>query len=343
MIGIAPKSLIMINSVGFIICAVIIFLAGRKLAFYGERIAEKTGLGKAWIGLILMASVTSMPELTVGISSTAIVGSADLAVGDVLGSCLFNLAILAMLDIFVPNHQHLFFVASSSRHILSAAFGMILVAMAGLGLFFEQDLVLIPGIGIMSFIFLFLYLLSIRIIFRFETVLKASETTGVETAKETASLRHLIIQYSLYALITISAALLIPYFAEKIAVQTGLGNSFVGTFFIAASTSMPEIAVSIAAVRFGSIDLAIANLFGSNIFNILILAFDDLFYTKGILLKDASEGHIVTAFSCLIMNAIAIAGFTYRAPKKRFLMSIDAFLILAFYIMNMFLLYHLKK
>ena len=331
------------NGLGFLVCAAIIFLAGRKLSFYGERIAEKTGLGKAWIGLILMASVTSMPELMVGISSTAIVGSADLAVGDILGSCIFNLAILAMLDLFVPRHQHLFYVASSSRHILSAAFGMILVAMAGLGLFLENDLVLIPGIGIMSFIFLFIYLLSIRIIFRFETALKASETASEEGGKETASLRQLIFRYALFALITISAALFIPYFAEKIAVQTGLGNSFVGTFFIAASTSLPEIAVSIAAVRFGSVDLAIANLFGSNIFNILILAFDDLFYTKGILLKDASDGHIITAFSCLIMNAIAIAGFTYRAPKKKFLMSIDAFLILAFYMINMFLLYHLKK
>src|SRR5687767_7432549 len=88
--GIAPKLLFMNNGLGFLVCAAIIFLAGRKLSFYGERIAEKTGLGKAWIGLILMASVTSMPELMVGISSTAIVGSADLAVGDILGSCIFN-------------------------------------------------------------------------------------------------------------------------------------------------------------------------------------------------------------------------------------------------------------
>ncbi|MBK8657831.1 MAG: hypothetical protein IPN22_02870 [Bacteroidetes bacterium] len=78
----------MLNFFGFLFCAVVIFLAGKKLAHYGDLIAELTGLGKAWIGLILMASVTSLPELMVGISSSALVGSADLAVGDIWELCL---------------------------------------------------------------------------------------------------------------------------------------------------------------------------------------------------------------------------------------------------------------
>lgn len=61
---------------GFIVCAAIIFIAGRKLSHYGDLLAELTGMGKAWIGLILMAAVTSLPELMVGISSVTIVGSA---------------------------------------------------------------------------------------------------------------------------------------------------------------------------------------------------------------------------------------------------------------------------
>ena len=69
---------------GFLTCAILIFFAGKKLSYYGDLIAEMTGLGKAWIGLILMASVTSLPELMVGISSSAIVKDANLAAGDVL-------------------------------------------------------------------------------------------------------------------------------------------------------------------------------------------------------------------------------------------------------------------
>src|SRR5688572_15143343 len=105
---------------GFLFCAIVIFFAGRKLSYYGDILSDITGMGKAWVGLILMASVTSLPELVVGISSSAIIQSADLAVGDVLGSCAFNLGILALLDALVPRHRHLFSMASPN-HILAAA------------------------------------------------------------------------------------------------------------------------------------------------------------------------------------------------------------------------------
>ena len=81
-----------------------------------------------------MASVTSLPELMVGISSSAIVESADLAAGDILGSCLFNLAVLAVMDAFLPKNKPLFSHASQS-HVLAAALGLILISMVGIGLF----------------------------------------------------------------------------------------------------------------------------------------------------------------------------------------------------------------
>jgi cation:H+ antiporter len=331
------------NLGGFAVCAAIIFFAGQRLSYFGDLIAEKTGLGKAWIGLILMATVTSLPELVVGISSSALVASADLAVGDVLGSCMFNLAILAFLDLFVPKHQHLFFLASPSRHILSATLGTVLIAMVGLGLFLPHDIVLTPGIGVISVIFVIIYLASIRIIYRFDKLLRTSESQEASQRDDLPPLKKLVLYYMAFAFLIVGAALFIPYFAEGIAVQTGIGNSFVGTVLVAASTSLPEIAVSIAAIRMGSVDLAIGNLFGSNIFNILILAIDDLFYTKGVLLKDASDTHLLSVMSCVIMSAIAIAGFTYRSPNKKYLMALDALLILLFYIANLILLYVITR
>jgi Ca2+/Na+ antiporter len=87
-----------VYALGFIICALVIIYSGTKLSKYGDLIAEKTGMGKAWFGLVLMASVTSLPELITGISSIVIVDEPDLAVGDILGSCVFNLLILSILD-----------------------------------------------------------------------------------------------------------------------------------------------------------------------------------------------------------------------------------------------------
>lgn len=331
----------MIDITGFIVCAVIIFFAGKKLSWYGDKLAEKTGWGKAWVGLILLATVTSLPELMVGIGSSAIVQSADLAVGDILGSCTFNLAILAILDIFVPRKQHLFYIAST-RHVLTASLGLILIALIGVSLYLPQEFVLIPGIGVMSIVFFILYLFSIRLIYHFQQLAKVTVPPKQAEDEETIPLRKLVLNYFLFALVIVGAAIFIPQFASNIATQTGLSNSFVGTLFVAASTSLPEIAVSIAAVRFGSIDLAVGNLLGSNIFNVFILSIDDAFYTKGILLKDASDVNIISVFSAMIMTAIAISGFTFRAPEKKFLMAIDSIILLLVYLSNLVLLYYLS-
>ena len=82
----------------FILCVVIITIAGIKLSQYGDAIADKTGLGGTWIGVILLATVTSLPELVTGISAVTYANAPDIAVGDVLGSCVFNLLIIVILN-----------------------------------------------------------------------------------------------------------------------------------------------------------------------------------------------------------------------------------------------------
>ena len=324
---------------GFLLCAVIIFFAGKKLSRYGDMLSEKTGLSKGWVGLILMASVTSLPELMVGISSSAIVQSADLAVGDILGSCAFNLGILAMLDAFVPKRLPLLGVASPS-HMLNAGLGIILLTLVGFA-FFLSDYALTPWLAVSSLTFVVVYLIAIRIIYQNEKNHKGEGDNNnfISESVQNTSLRKIILNYSVFAGIIIVAALSLPYFADHIAELTGLGKSFVGTFFLAASTSLPEIAVSIAAVRIGSVDLSVGNLLGSNIFNILILALDDMVYTKGFILQDASDFHLLSVLSTIVMSAIVIIGLSYRAKGKRFWLAWDAAIIFIVYIINLILLY----
>ena len=84
----------------FILCAAVIMYAGTKLAFYGDAIAEKTGLGRNWIGLVLLATITSLPELITGLSAVTLNDLPDMAVSGTLGSCMFNMLVIASLDIF---------------------------------------------------------------------------------------------------------------------------------------------------------------------------------------------------------------------------------------------------
>lgn len=320
--------------------AALIFFSGKNLAYYGDLIAERLGLGKAWIGLILVASVTSLPELTVGISSVTVVGSADLALGDVLGSCVFNLFLLAIIDAFMPG------IPLSSRvsnsHILAAALSIILVVLLGLGLYLPTLVSVFGVMGIMSVVLMAIYLLSMKLLYQFEHNHISGRITSVQPASvvPVVTLKKALIFYLLNAMVVVGAAIFLPALAESLAEKTGLGESFVGTLFLAASTSLPEAAVSIAAVRMGSYDLAVGNLIGSNMFNILIIAIDDFFYTKGYLLQDASDTHLISVLSVVIMSAIAIAGLMYHSTKKSFFLAWDAMLIAGVYLGNLLLLYY---
>lgn len=327
----------LVSASGFLVCATIIFFAGKRLSYYGDLLADLTGMSKAFIGLILMAAVTSLPELMVGFSAAAIIESADLATGDILGSCAFNLGILSFMDVFTPRNRPLFGHVSQSQ-ILAASFGIILIVMAGLGLFLDKDIVLSPSIGLTSISFALMYFWAMKTIYSYQ---KENQRENIAPHAEVGSLtlRLVVVRYALFALVIIVTALALPYFAEHIAEKTGLGQSFVGTFFLAASTSLPEIAVSLAAVRMGAIDMAIGNLLGSNIFNIFILFLDDVFYTKGHLLKDASEANMVSVFFVVLMSAVAIIGFIFPSKEKKVFMAWDTLAIFVLYLVNMLLLY----
>jgi cation:H+ antiporter len=150
-----------------------------------------------------------------------------------------------------------------------------------------------------------------------------------------------VLRYSLNAVVLMAAAMLLPYFGERLAEASGLGQSFFGTLFIAASTSLPEVVVSIAAIRIGTIDLAIGNIFGSNIFNIAILAFNDMLYTKGPILQYTSPNHIIPVLGAIIITAIGIIGIVFKEEKK-WKLAIDTALIAVVYAFMMGLLYYKK-
>lgn len=322
----------------FALCAAVIIYCGKKLSFYGDIIAEKSGLGRAWLGLILMSSVTSLPELVAGISSVAIIDAPNLAIGDVVGSCMFNLLILSLLDVFYKEGAIMSRVQQSQ--IIGAGFGVILITLVAASLVFKNVLPAVGWVGVYSIVFAGVYFAAIRTIYVYESRKPKAEETHV--VEEGVSLKKAIQWYVVNAAFVFIAAMFLPHAGEQIAELSGLGQTFVGTLLIAASTSLPEMVVSISAVRMGSVDLAVGNIFGSNIFNIFILALDDLFYLKGPLLQAASANHVISLFSVLIMTGIAIVGLVFQQEKKRWIMAVDTFLIFITYVGCVVLLYYTK-
>jgi cation:H+ antiporter len=330
---------IIFHILGFLVCAAIIIFSGTKLSYYGDKIAELTGLGKAWIGLILMASVTSLPELVTGISSVAIIKSPDLAAGDIFGSCMFNLLILSVLDARIK--RPLFSMVKSS-HILTVIFGIILLTVAGIAIYLTNQIPSILWMSSFTFIIIAIYLISVWGIFKYEQadLIRTGEVNNTYTTFDKAALKSVIGNYALHALIVICAAIFLPYFGEHIASVSGLGNSFFATLFIAAATSLPELVVSIAALRMGSLDMAVGNLLGSNVFNIFILAIDDVFYREGSLFSAISPSHLTSVLIIIMMSAVVALGLLFKPEKKHFwVFSLDTFIIIVLYILVMMYLF----
>jgi cation:H+ antiporter len=320
----------------FGLCAAVIIFCGIRLSRYGDLIAEKSGLGKAWLGLIMMSSVTSLPELISGISAVTFINAPNLAIGDVVGSCMFNLLIFALLDVFYKQAPISSRVQQSQ--VIAAGFSVIIIGLVSAGLIFEKYIPVLGWLSLSSIGFVLVYLIAIRTMYTYET--KRNKTADVEeTHTDGVSLKLAIGYYVLNAFFVIVAAIFLPHAGEQIAEQTGLGQSFVGTLLIAASTSLPELVVSISAIRIGSVDMAVGNLFGSNLFNILILAIDDSFYSHGSLLAASSPGNLITLFAVLIMTGIAIVGLVFRQEKKRWAMGWDTFAIALVYLTGVSLLY----
>jgi cation:H+ antiporter len=224
--------------------------------------------------------------------------------------------------------------------VLSAGFGIVLLGLAALGLLAGPRAPVIGWVGVQSLLILAVYVFAMRTIFVFERTRMsqlAEELTG-DIRYSAITLRRAISLYAAVALVLVAAAAYLPGIGEALAEHTGLGQSFVGSLFIAGSTSMPEIVVSAAAVRMGAFDMAAANLFGSNLFNMAVLGVDDLLYTQGSVLAAVAPVHIVTIVAAMMMTGVAIIGVTFRAQRKRYRLSWDALGIVALYLIAVVLL-----
>ncbi|MEW6131566.1 MAG: sodium:calcium antiporter [Pseudomonadota bacterium] len=321
-------------------CLAVIGFAGVRLSRYGDVIAEKTGLSRGWVGLILLATVTSLPEMVTGLSAVTVAQAPDIAVGDILGSCVFNLALIVLLDFLYRKES--IYTRARQGNVLSAGYGVVLIGFAGFNLLLYRDgaFPALGHVGIYTPLILLLYLLAMRSLYRYEkTQLSEYVEDRVELHPD-INLRQAIRGYVAAAVAVVSAGIWLPFIAKDLAAVMAWEQSFVGTLFVAAVTSAPEVVVTVAALRLGAIDLAIGNLFGSNLFNIAILAIDDLAYLPGPLLADVSLTHATSAFSAMMMSGLAVVGLVLR-PVSRVMRTVSwiSLLLLIIYLLNTLFLY----
>ncbi len=327
----------------FSICALFVGIAGTQLVRHADVIADKTGLSGSWIGLILLATVTSLPELVTGISALILADASDIAVGSVLGSCVFNLAILTVLSSLIRGES--LYRRASQSHILSAAFGIVLIGFVGLNILLTDKITIsyTAHIGVYTPAIIACYLVAIRALFMHErTQTSQFAKLGTTGRYPDITLHQAGFRYILSAIIVMTAGIYLPFVGVQLTEVMDWHETFVGTLLIAGITSLPELAVTIAASRIGAFDMAIANLLGSNLFNIVILALEDIFSLQEPLLANISTLHAFSAMSAVIMSGLIIIGLVYR-PSTHLFIRIGwdwiGLSLFAFYLLNSYVFY----
>ncbi|MCI4678038.1 hypothetical protein K9U39_17255 [Rhodoblastus acidophilus] len=279
----------------FAACLTLIGVAGPELCRSGDVLAERTGFSGNWIGITLLAAVTSLPELAIGVSSVTLADAPDIAIGNAFGSCNFNLLMLVALDFLLRGES--VYRRARIGHVLPAGFGVILIGVAGMNLSMHGHGVgfRIGHVGGYAPVILLLYVLAMRTVFLYEREHREEYAEEIADRYPQMTARAAALRFAAATALIVAAGVWLPFVAERLAAAMGWNTTFVGTLFVAGATSLPEVVVTVSAVRIGALDMAIGNLLGSNLFNMAGVALSDLLYLKGPILAHVSPIHAVSA------------------------------------------------
>jgi len=319
----------------FLVSAVLLVVAAIKLAECADAIALRTRLGGMFVGTLLLAGATSLPELFTTLNSLN-QGVPELAVGNIFGSTMFNMLLLAVLDLANPRTRILRRVAVN--HALTAG---IAVLLTGLAVFFIlADIgVQIGWIGLDGIVLVGMYWLGMWLIFSRNRAISSMKEAEPAELDGVMALGPAVICFSGATAVLVMVTPWLVRSAVGIAEITGLTTAFVGAGLVALVTSLPEVVTAVAAVRIGAHDLAVGNLFGSNIFNIFALGSTDVFYLQGRFLAGVDPALTLTGMAGLLLTSLGLIATVAQVERRVLFVELDALLIVLGYAGALLLLY----
>lgn len=328
----------------FAAAGVVVWFAGSRLARYADAFAEKTGIGRVAVGMILLGGITSLPEITIATTST-LQGTPLLSITDVLGSAALNVVILAIADASFGRGA-LTAIQGSSRVMMQGVLGIVVMALS-IGAFVAGD-VLFMGIGIWSWLMLTVYIISVILLTRVRQGDAWQPSDPDQHREETHgeaerwSLRRLIVLIALAATGILVAGVTLAQTGAALAEQSGLGLSFFGAVFLAVTTSLPEVSMTIALARRQQYEMAISGIFGTNIFNVTIIVLVDALHPGGPILPEVGRPASVGALIGIVLTSIFLVGLIERRDRVFLRMGYDSIAVLLAYAGGLAVLYSIR-
>jgi len=326
----------------FLISAAIIVVAGIKLTLYADILSDRLKLGKVWIGIVLLGFVTSLPEAVASLTAVISLGANDLAVGNIMGSINLNIALIVIMDLLYREGSVTNKIKYDRENMLPVLFSACLTLIiiwelcsSAVKAFFCTY----ARIGAGSFFIFVVYFWGMKAIKG-----AMSSSGGILAALDTKdehgrSLFHICSVLFFCAFFVVVGAMLLTSSADTIAEVTGLGRTFVGTIFLAFVTSLPELVVTLSALKLGNFGMAMGNIFGSNMTNIFILFLCDVFYRRGSLFASVSKAHLIPASLSILLICVVVLGVRQKNKRTIFGLGWDSYIIAFLFIAGMSMLY----
>ena len=288
----------------FLASAAAVWFLGVGLAKYGDALATLTGLGRMFVGSILIAAATSLPELSTIISAVRLdPPNPQLAVGNVLGANMLDVFIFAMVALFFGGRRFLQQISPRQGYliVLAAAMTGAAVLLGALKLDFS-----LWRVGLSSLILLVIYGVGMWVVFQ-NRASDGAGSSGQEDAGsgEGLTLARAWMMFGLVSVGVIVAGVALAWSTDRVADITGVSSSTLGLLAVSLVTTLPELSSTVAAARMGAADLGVAGLFGSAVFNASILVYADPFYRGGVLINQVEASHIVAG--CVAFGLILVA------------------------------------
>ena len=320
----------------FSMASVAIVVAAIFLTTAADIIASRMGLGRLWVGSLLLAGATSLPELATAITA-ALAGSADLAAGNMFGANMLNMSNLAILVALFGGRY--VFQQVAPQQALVATTAIALTVLATLFAFSKAEVtwlaVSIPGVVIIV-----TYVALSGVLRRFS--LGIEEESDGETPSH--SLRWAWTVFAACASAIFVAGPLLAITADRIADITGIGASFIGVLALALVTTLPELTTTFTAFRIGAPDMAIANMYGTNSFNIAALGVASLFYPDGSLFADVGTSSISAGLFAILLMGLGVLQLLRRRPLTHFSFTTPTPpMFVGLYILGLFVVFRLAS
>jgi len=246
----------MISFILIAIGLVLLIFGGDALVRGSVAIARRAGMSPMLIGLTLVGFGTSLPELLTSLNA-AYAGSPGIAIGNVVGSNIANILLIVGCAALI------FPLATDLRALKRDGSIMIIASLAALALFFTGEIGRIAGVGLILGLFAFMFLAW------------KTDESAASVEEEISAAPDSYLKASLFFLAGLIAILtganMLVRGAIAIASDMGVDETVIGLTIVAIGTSLPELVTSVTAALKRQADIAIGNVIGSNIFNLLAI------------------------------------------------------------------------